>query len=111
MKDCLESHREDSGFSAECKDELEAMMEKRAADFRLDSTLREVLLLVLGPGLFISHREHFPQMCRSFRHRHNGFISISVSSHRFILGQMRPEWAALSLDQHTCERRESCSSC
>ena len=44
MKDCLEGHREEAGFSAECKDELEAMMEKRAADFRLDSTLREVLL-------------------------------------------------------------------
>ncbi len=43
MKDCLEGHREEAGFSAECKDELEAMMEKRAADFRLDSTLREVL--------------------------------------------------------------------
>lgn len=42
MKDCLESHREDPGFSAECKEEFEAMMEKRAADFRLDSTLREV---------------------------------------------------------------------
>jgi len=42
VKDCLESHREDPGFSAECKEEFEAMMEKRAADFRLDSTLREV---------------------------------------------------------------------
>ena len=67
MKDCLEAHREDTGFSAECKDELEAMMEKRAADFRLDSTLREVLLLVLGPGLFVFLRDQFPQMCQSFR--------------------------------------------
>lgn len=41
MKDCLEARREEVGFSAECKEELEAMMEKRAADFRLDSTLRE----------------------------------------------------------------------
>ena len=42
MKDCLEDHREEPGFSAECKEEFEAMMEARAADFRLDSTLREV---------------------------------------------------------------------
>ncbi|BDA41257.1 probable Golgi apparatus protein 1 [Coccomyxa sp. Obi] len=42
VKDCLEARREEVGFSAECKEELEAMMEKRAADFRLDSTLREV---------------------------------------------------------------------
>ena len=41
MKDCLEEHREDAGFSAECKEEFEAMMEARAADFRLDSSLRE----------------------------------------------------------------------
>ena len=34
MKDCLEAHREDPGFSAECKEEFEAMMEARAADFR-----------------------------------------------------------------------------
>ena len=34
MKDCLESHREDPGFSSECKEEFEAMMEARAADFR-----------------------------------------------------------------------------
>lgn len=42
VKDCLEEHREDPGFSAECKEEFEAMMEARAADFRLDATLREV---------------------------------------------------------------------
>ena len=42
MKDCLEDNREQPGFSAECKEEFEAMMEARAADFRLDSTLREV---------------------------------------------------------------------
>ena len=42
IKDCLEEHREDPGFSAECKEEFENMMEARAADFRLDSTLREV---------------------------------------------------------------------
>ena len=34
MKDCLEDHREDPGFSAECKEEFEIMMEARAADFR-----------------------------------------------------------------------------
>lgn len=42
MKDCLEDHRDDPGFSAECKEEFELMMEARAADFRLDSTLREM---------------------------------------------------------------------
>ncbi len=41
VKDCLEEHREDSGFSAECRAEFEKMMEARAADFRLDPTLRE----------------------------------------------------------------------
>lgn len=41
VKDCLEDHRDDSGFSAECKEEFELMMEARAADFRLDSSLRE----------------------------------------------------------------------
>ncbi len=52
MKDCLEAHREEAGFSAECKEELEAMMEKRAADFRLDSTLREACTLrMLFPQL------------------------------------------------------------
>ena len=40
-KDCLEEHREDAGFSAECKEEFEGMMEARAADFRLDSGLSE----------------------------------------------------------------------
>ncbi|KAK9820440.1 hypothetical protein WJX72_010380 [[Myrmecia] bisecta] len=42
IKDCLEEHREDPQFSAECKAELEAMMERRAADFRLDAALREL---------------------------------------------------------------------
>ena len=42
VKDCLEEHREDAGFSAECRAEFEKMMEARAADFRLDPTLREV---------------------------------------------------------------------
>ena len=42
MKDCLEEHREDEGFSAECKEEFEKMMERRAKDFRLDSNLREL---------------------------------------------------------------------
>ena len=30
----MEEHREDPGFSAECKEEFEIMMEARAADFR-----------------------------------------------------------------------------
>ena len=41
MKDCLEEHREDAEFSSECKAEFERMMQFRAADFRLDSSLRE----------------------------------------------------------------------
>ena len=40
-KDCLEAHRDDDGFSSECKEEYEGMMEARAADFRLDSSLSE----------------------------------------------------------------------
>ncbi|KAK9857617.1 hypothetical protein WJX84_000703, partial [Apatococcus fuscideae] len=42
VKDCLEEHREDPTFNAECKAELEKMMEHRATDFRLDSNLREL---------------------------------------------------------------------
>ena len=42
VKDCLEEHREDAGFSAECKEEFENMMEARAADFRLDAKLRDL---------------------------------------------------------------------
>ena len=41
VKDCLEEHREDAEFSSECKAEFERMMQFRAADFRLDSSLRE----------------------------------------------------------------------
>lgn len=41
MKDCLEEHRDDAEFSSECKEEFEKMMETRAADYRLDSSLRE----------------------------------------------------------------------
>ena len=41
MKDCLEEHREDPEFSPDCKAEFESMMQDRAADFRLDSSLRD----------------------------------------------------------------------
>ena len=41
VKDCLEQHRQDDGFSSECRDELENMMQERATDFRLDSSLRD----------------------------------------------------------------------
>lgn len=74
MKDCLESHREDTGFSAECKDELEAMMEKRAADFRLDSTLREVLPLLLGRGSSYFCETDCPKCVTPSGHRLNGFL-------------------------------------
>ena len=39
-KDCLEEHRNDPGFGAECKKEMETMMERRTVDFRLDVHLR-----------------------------------------------------------------------
>jgi len=40
-KDCLEDHRNDAGFTEDCKAELEKMMERRAVDFRLDPELRD----------------------------------------------------------------------
>ena len=39
VEDCLEEHRLDKGFTAGCRDELEAMIVRRAADFRLDGPL------------------------------------------------------------------------
>lgn len=41
VKDCLEQHRLEVDFSAECRDELESMMAERATDVRLDSNLRD----------------------------------------------------------------------
>ncbi|CAI5467231.1 unnamed protein product [Closterium sp. Yama58-4] len=41
VKDCLESHLQDSDFSKTCKVEFERMMERRASDFRLDYNLRK----------------------------------------------------------------------
>ncbi|KAL0026108.1 hypothetical protein WJX79_000228 [Trebouxia sp. C0005] len=41
VKDCLEQHRQDDGFSSECRNELEIVMQERATDFRLDSSLRD----------------------------------------------------------------------
>ena len=41
-KECLEEHREDTGFSPQCKTEIEKMMSERAADFRLDAKLRQL---------------------------------------------------------------------
>jgi hypothetical protein len=41
-KECLEDNREQPGFSAGCKSEIEKMMESRAADFRLDPKLRQL---------------------------------------------------------------------
>jgi len=42
VKECLESKRNEPEFSAECKEEFENMMARRAADFRLDAKLREL---------------------------------------------------------------------
>jgi Cysteine rich repeat len=41
-KECLEQHRDDPKFSEGCRKEVIAMMEFRAADYRLDAQLREV---------------------------------------------------------------------
>ncbi len=40
VKDCLEAHRHDDAFSDECRTEVDAMIESRVRDFRLDSRLR-----------------------------------------------------------------------
>lgn len=40
-KECLEDHRNDEGFSADCRTEIEKMIELRVGDFRLDPVLRE----------------------------------------------------------------------
>eukprot|EP00898_Chlorokybus_atmophyticus_P007954 jgi/Chlat1/815/Chrsp104S01269 len=42
VKDCLEDHRDDADFSPECKTVFEEMMERRAADFRLDPELTKM---------------------------------------------------------------------
>lgn len=39
MKECLEDARLEPGFTQGCREELEQMMERRAADFRLDNHL------------------------------------------------------------------------
>eukprot|EP00873_Tetraselmis_striata_P011681 jgi/Tetstr1/431945/TSEL_002252.t1 len=43
-KDCLEDHMHASDFDEHCKAALEEMQERRAADFRLDATLRDVCM-------------------------------------------------------------------
>lgn len=40
VKECLEEHRNDDGFSADCKEEIVSMIERRVRDFKLDSRLR-----------------------------------------------------------------------
>lgn len=40
-KECLEEHRNDDGFSEDCRKELERMIELRVGDFRLDPIMRE----------------------------------------------------------------------
>ena len=42
VKDCLEDNRNKDSFSADCKEEVDAMIERRVRDFRLDSRLRTV---------------------------------------------------------------------
>ena len=40
LKCSLEDHREEEGFTPACRDEMEASIARRAADFRLDAPLR-----------------------------------------------------------------------
>ncbi len=40
-KECLEEHRNDDGFSEDCRKELEHMIELRVGDFRLDPIMRK----------------------------------------------------------------------
>lgn len=42
VKECLEDNKDKPDFSAECRTEFEAMMARRATDFRLDAKLREL---------------------------------------------------------------------
>ncbi|WIA10935.1 hypothetical protein OEZ85_011100 [Tetradesmus obliquus] len=41
-RDCLVAARNEEGFSSACRDELEAMIEARVRDFRIDARLRRV---------------------------------------------------------------------
>lgn len=41
VQECLEDNMDESGFSADCKEELENVLAKRVSDFRLDTALRE----------------------------------------------------------------------
>lgn len=41
VQECLEDNIDESDFSEDCKTELESMIAKRVADFRLDTALRE----------------------------------------------------------------------
>ena len=41
MKDCLELNRNHPGFSTDCKEEIDAMIERRVRDFTLDARLRK----------------------------------------------------------------------
>lgn len=41
VQECLEDNIDESGFSSDCKEELESVLAKRVQDFKLDSALRE----------------------------------------------------------------------
>ncbi len=40
--ECLEKHRDDPGFSATCKKDIDALLAARIKDFRLDPQLKRV---------------------------------------------------------------------
>lgn len=42
VKSCLEEHKGEEGFSKACRLEIDAMVERRVSDFRLDSRLQAV---------------------------------------------------------------------
>lgn len=88
-KDCLEAHREDDGFSAECKEEFESMMEARAADFRLDAGLSEACSSDIedvcgyervGPHALPPHAHHPVALTQPCRRYHTGCSHANIIS-------------------------------
>jgi Golgi apparatus protein 1 len=41
VQECLEDNVDESGFSSDCKSELENVLAKRVSDFRMDTALRD----------------------------------------------------------------------
>lgn len=41
MQECLEDHLDEPKFASDCKEELDAVIARRVADFRLNTVLRD----------------------------------------------------------------------